>query len=311
MKDRVRRAKEQLMMFGLALRRAIDSGMSREQAFKEIPDRILDSMDAPPPMVQMTSDGRWFDPILSLGGAFALAWLECGFPELEPTHKLAASLMCTSVSPDHADEIPMPWRCFAISVPVGLLDPDPSGTAAPPELILVLQRVADGRIVTMEMSEHSIHYGDEPGLGGYAELDLEKREWNVTEAKDVIWKDTVTRWSTLMGRLIVGCCIEADRYRPSSNSGSPSVRVKRGEPKSWVVKLQRNVNLDVREQLRLYASRKTDCKVSVQIFVRGHHKWQPCGPDCIGRKWIHVEPYWRGPENAPILVGPHKMGATR
>lgn len=26
------------------------------------------------------------------------------------------------------------------------------------------------------------------------------------------------------------------------------------------------------------------------------------------RKWIHVEPYWRGGEDAPIAVKTHKVG---
>lgn len=50
--------------------------------------------------------------------------------------------------------------------------------------------------------------------------------------------------------------------------------------------------------------------VNVQSLVRGHWKRQPYGPQGAERKYIHVEPYWRGPEDAPIAVRAHKLNGT-
>ena len=46
---------------------------------------------------------------------------------------------------------------------------------------------------------------------------------------------------------------------------------------------------------------------SVQTLVRGHWKHQPHGKGRSERKYIFVEPYWRGPEDAPITVRPHAL----
>jgi hypothetical protein len=46
---------------------------------------------------------------------------------------------------------------------------------------------------------------------------------------------------------------------------------------------------------------------SVQSIVAGHWKMQVHGPQRSARKRIFVEPYWRGPEDAPIALRPHKL----
>jgi hypothetical protein len=45
-----------------------------------------------------------------------------------------------------------------------------------------------------------------------------------------------------------------------------------------------------------------------QVLVRGHIKRQVVGVGRTGRKVIWIEPYWRGPEDAPILARPHLIG---
>jgi len=46
---------------------------------------------------------------------------------------------------------------------------------------------------------------------------------------------------------------------------------------------------------------------TVQCVVAGHWKMQPCGPGGSERKRIFIEPYWRGPEDAPIAIRPHVL----
>ena len=66
-------------------------------------------------------DEKFARVIAAFGPSIALAWADYGFPVLEPSHTLAASLMATSVSESVADTLELPWRCFAIHVPAGLL----------------------------------------------------------------------------------------------------------------------------------------------------------------------------------------------
>lgn len=49
-------------------------------------------------------------------------------------------------------------------------------------------------------------------------------------------------------------------------------------------------------------------KVGVQFLVRGHHKRQVCGRGRVDRKWIHIEPYWKGDRDAPIAQRTHRIG---
>jgi hypothetical protein len=70
----------------------------------------------------------------------------------------------------------------------------------------------------------------------------------------------------------------------------------------------RPVRVDLSQRLRDHiatASGKSGRRPSVQGVVRGHWKNQPCGSGQSERRFIHVEPYWRGPEDAPIAVRPH------
>ena len=46
---------------------------------------------------------------------------------------------------------------------------------------------------------------------------------------------------------------------------------------------------------------------SVQSVVTGHWKMQVYGAGRTLRKRIFVQPYWRGPEDAPIALRPHKL----
>ena len=45
-------------------------------------------------------------------------------------------------------------------------------------------------------------------------------------------------------------------------------------------------------------------KVEARHLVRGHWKSQPCGKGRLERKRVAVQPYWRGPEDGPVLPKP-------
>jgi hypothetical protein len=49
--------------------------------------------------------------------------------------------------------------------------------------------------------------------------------------------------------------------------------------------------------------------LNVRVLVAGHHKWQACGKNWKERKRILIEPYWRGPDDAPLSESRHRLEA--
>lgn len=117
---------------------------------------------------------------------------------------------------------------------------------------------------------------------------------------------------TVMRRAFVGVLMEL-MNAPESNGRARVNRVKRdgrnsGKPKSFTIILTRPVVVDCRERVKAkLRGERVKGTAFVQRLIRGHWKNQPCGARGSERKFIHVEPYWRGPEDAPIAVGPHML----
>lgn len=74
-----------------------------------------------------------------------------------------------------------------------------------------------------------------------------------------------------------------------------------------MVRLTRDVKVDCRQHVRDYIRGASDRTLSVQHMVRGHWKMQKHGEGGAQRKFIHVEPYWRGPDDAPIALRNHVL----
>ncbi len=305
---------------GIAAKRHLLDGSSREIALLRATSEVLE--DTP---TRSKKHLMWTPGGTSLG----LAWLESGFPTISVGSRLAASLMCTSLPKEHLGDVRPPWRCFSIQVPKGLL-----GDAAR-EVVVLFPRPEEDR---HERSEPSIqvfqfiegipaYYGREPSLVDWADLDLEKGADNFSVQDGVIngrgswvssgWTSTPigheSRVAVLVGRLIVGLCIEFDTPHlrdciargPKNQQGFN----RRGEPTSWTFTLGRPTRADLTEAVRAYVGGSgTSGKLKIQHMVRGHRKRQVCGPDGTERQWIHVEPYWRGDPDAPIAVRPHLAG---
>lgn len=58
----------------------------------------------------------------------------------------------------------------------------------------------------------------------------------------------------------------------------------------------------------VHAAVRGEAPQAFQRLVRGHYKRQVVGIGRSGRKVIWVQPYWRGPEEAPILARAMKVG---
>lgn len=268
-------------------------------------------------------------------------WARSAFPRVRLSHSYAAMLMATTISPREIGHVEAPWPSFVLEVPEGLL---------PLRLVdgfethisrihvnshLLPTAYADSRWWGLEMAGRAIeiHRG---GPLAEAVLPPPKKGSNSlvvaagerTELADLSVGDYADFWggydqgaedrvALLAGRLVVGACVllteRANFVERAARVASPALarEMRRigHEPETRVYTLGRPVKVDFRPAVAAYLSgfAKT---LSVQSLVGGHHKHQPYGPNGQDRKWIFVEPYWRGPEDAPILLRPHDVGPT-
>lgn len=243
---------------------------------------------------------RWFacnlhlvDPNGELeGGSASLAtWRESGFPQIVLPHRLAASLAATSFP--RPFDAAKPWPSFLIQVPQGVL-PCSNGI----DTCVSALRVTPDHAATALGSD--MWWAPQV----YCEGDLEIG-WTGPPPGRI-----TDRLLELSYNLIAGVLIELDtpRMKELIRLGprrSGSNKRKSPVPTAWTFRLTRDVKVDVREGVRSYLLGTVGKSPTVQCLVRGHHKRQAFGPGLAERKWIHIEPYWRGPEDAPIAVRSH------
>lgn len=85
-------------------------------------------------------------------------------------------------------------------------------------------------------------------------------------------------------------------------------KVRAGPPPHRIIQIGRPLSIDMSVAVRERAAGRGGSP-SVQTLVRGHVKRQVVGVGRSARKVIWIEPYWRGPEEAPILARPHLVGS--
>jgi hypothetical protein len=235
----------------------------------------------------------------------AATWADHGFPCLQPDERLAASLMLTRIPREYLADIRLPWRCFGVRCPI-------TGTQT------LFLRTPEGQhcwVFSEEPGAKKRHIGREPTL---AELFYEAGELQTYSNPDGLSFDELgheLRGQEANGRLLVGLCLDLES-RPSPPPRRPqplSERTARraGIPVETTFLVTRPVVVDHRATVRRYITTGEIAQSSVRCLVRGHWKQQPHGPKNAARRWQHVEPYWRGPEDAPIAVRPHVMRAAK
>lgn len=248
------------------------------------------------------------DAVASSLMAWSVEWARCGMPQVCPSAKLVASLMATSMGAEGCALVEPPWRAFAIVIPPGLL-PVESAAGRSTDIRLAHALWADGTLRVLGTDEYLSAWSTsaEPVSAWAEEWSPGGAESSLPHQSDLDVSDT--RMLTLLARLVLGVAATLSvpdtqrdvRAKERKARASNAAREARGEPTSWTYVLGGNVRVDVRSAVRDYVERGGS-PPSVQSLVRGHWKRQPHGPELSLRKWIHVEPYWRGPEDAPIVA---------
>lgn len=253
-------------------------------------------------------------------------WADNGFPQITMGHKYCAALLCTGVSEDALDHVQPPWSAFFIEVPTGMLKVDSK---------LVGRAVEVKRILVLRLPDHKRG----PAWAYIALTDSTVSLWRfgvmtaellppVIEGSElfqqILHHDTTNEALTdedehvtmLIGRLIINTCLAMSNQTnvkpvgPGHKAYAAS-RNKRGEREPVVRTFQvgKPIALDLRDTVASFIKHgpRGPQTINVQVLVRGHFKTQRHGPKNSLVKVIWLEPYWRGPEDAPILTRPHDL----
>lgn len=255
---------------------------------------------------------------------FAKKWAECGFPQIIVSDKLFASMAATNIPADLLPDIKMPWDCFVVRVPESLspifnfgnglllhvdymtirqmqdgyaLELKPCNM---PGASLMFPFVSASELISHDLDICDVAAQDFDASGALIEVDPESDGRNEKQI------------SNPLRRAFIGCLLELANTFSAAHLRTRSVtkRDGRGIPKAWTFQLTRNVRVDCRDRVRDIIQGRKSGNVSVQILVRGHWKNQVYGPGRSERKFIHIEPYWRGPEDAPIAVRSHILAGS-
>lgn len=237
-------------------------------------------------------------------------WYLAGFPMLRPTHRLAASLMATHVPADLVREIRAPFPSFFVEVPNDLVPASLEGDEYSNMRYTHVGALIGTKEVCLIVLGSTVKTGSPIVAVKFFPSFVEALEDASGDIRD-----------KLLYRLLVNMMIEADQPRireeilqhkkemskPKKEGKNSKKKVeKKPEEEAWFISFRRDIKIDARGWVADYVKSGGQAP-SVQTLVRGHQKRQPHGPGRTLRKWIHVEPYWRGPEDAPTVVRAHVM----
>lgn len=255
----------------------------------------------------------------------AARWADQAYPQISVGHKYASSMMITSVrDPGVIADIRPPWAAFTVDMPTGLLpvaDPtQPNGTAtivralvrykqdptSPNGYAWTINGFTDGSVTFWRVNHTE------------AMLDEESKYLTPGEHAFALDADDMDKRTMLyVSRLIINLCLSFSdpsavvpeglaRKRPNMSRPKGS----RIEPVVRSFRVGKPVTVDVRDFVKsflLHGKRHPvpgGRALQVQTLIRGH--WKPKLSARVGYP-VWIEPHWRGPEEAPILVTPRRV----
>jgi hypothetical protein len=245
-------------------------------------------------------------------------WATCGFPHVVfESRTLVATYAFTRVPTSVVGAVTLPWPAFTIDFTpndlpirgtyvrrVSVMGPRPTLR----ENTLVQMHFASG---LDSASYYRSLTEDDDVVVSYPPYAPE--EFRASEAEG--------RLSAAVRRLVANVVLaltNKDNYVHTSRTLGPKGSYERRmsrlpQTEQYILGRGIKLNLDLRRELCEYVAHGDESRrrgpATVQTLVAGHGKWQVHGPGRAGRKWIFIQPYWRGPEDAPIVVRPHVLVA--
>jgi hypothetical protein len=243
---------------------------------------------------------------------WAARWARAGFPQVVVGHKLAASLMATRIPPEAIDaDEPPPWPAYAVILPdrlVPVLDrtANREGFAS----YVFVERAPGWMLLIVEVAETTFFIvRTSDSLADALNEDVEIDE--LGEVGDFRAEARDARLLEQIARLVIGVELELrDRSHvraPRRSRTRAESRRGAAEPVAQTYVLTRDVVVDCRAEVVRHLRGERTTAPAVQVLVRGHWRQQAHGPAWGQRKWMHISPFWRGPEGAPIAVRHHAV----
>ncbi len=227
-------------------------------------------------------------------------WYDRALPRVVVGHRLAASLACTTMRDDDVPELRAPWSVFMLDVPSGMLHDD-WGVEVSCILVFDIVEPTSRTVGALALPENPDHT-----MTWLAVAD------NIADLPE---DRLANAWQKLATRLVVGVVAELGAHRAAqAAAGRGEIkRNARGEPETRTFTLQRDVKVDCRAAVAEFLAgtkgRRGSAKAAptVQCLVRGHWRRVVVARGSEARRWTHVEPYWKGPEDAPIALRAHAL----
>lgn len=220
--------------------------------------------------------------------AFLPLWHGAGFPRLEVGHKLAAALCCTDVPAEI--EVRAPWPAWSLVLPDGLFSEWNLG-----------RLWCTGAEWTAAVGKEGVAIGAPPASPGEMSVSCD----HGTHA-------AVSPVAVMIRNLIRGVCLsisEPGEHRKKGAHGGGQKSKGHGPPDLQQSRfiLSAPVVIDLREHVAGVSSGRTGTAPKVQFLVRGHWREQAHGADRQLRKRIWIQPFWKGPEGARVLLRSHTV----
>lgn len=228
-------------------------------------------------------------------------WTESGYPTVRCDGELGAALMLTDSS-GATLEPQLPWKAFLIHVPPDTLHYRYQGKEPTPVESLLVSYSGDVFMVTLVGPEPSMPFSI--AWGSSLEELLRSRDTWTQHA--IVAELAVNLVRGVLLQIQAGRLTRVKAQKPASGH-----RWRRpGElpaTQDFVLGTPIREGRDYLGAVRSIA-RGTQRYGKVQWLVRGHQRWQACGPRHTERKLIWVEPFWKGPVDAPVRVREHVLG---
>ena len=247
-------------------------------------------------------------------------WADCAFPHIVLGHKIASAFMATNANPDLINDVFPPWKALLITIPSNLIFVEDYTTKQQVSMdMLSIQQIQNerGNIWNWRLSSQNSplqlwRFGLTTDLLASTDMSYSDQELGELFGKDITDKDE--RIAQLIGRLIIGICLSFPEHNKSVGKGSKLHNKSKGYnrdsngPIMRTYEIRSPITIDCRNVIKDYitfGNRKHSSSPNIQTLVRGCWRRPPFGIAKGLPKTIHIEPYWRGPEDAKILVRSH------
>lgn len=255
-------------------------------------------------------------------------WAVHAFQRIATSHTYAAALMCSDADRSILDDLEMQWHAFMVLVPDGILAyEDDRGVTVAYGRVLVASYDGAASFVLLNQdggpSSHRIFVQIAENLADLLEIkEVEPIEAFETSDAELAATERaraqVQRIIVMAKRLVAGLLLalqNQDNFKSKTYPARENKKPReREEPTHRVVFVGSPLKIDCRKSVADYirngSPKKKGMPPQVQVLVRGHYKRQVVGVGRKGRKVIFIQPFWRGPEDAPILTRPKKLDAN-